>query len=269
MSSYVIGDLQGCWQPLQRLLDAIGYRPQSDELYFVGDLINRGPDSLACLRWCYAAGEQVKVVLGNHDLAAMAMWYQGKPPMPTLEPLWGAPDAPQLFDWLCHQPLLRVINAQKAIIVHAGMPPNWTLAQAQTYAEAVQAHLQADDDTCVKFLKQMWGNSPECWHQCQAEIERLRFTVNALTRMRMVDADGCLDFTWKGHPDDASNALQPWFKLPLAIPRGYRIVFGHWAALNGETGVANVIGVDTGCVWGGRLTAYRLDDGAYFSVSCD
>lgn len=258
MAVYAVGDLQGCLTPLQRLLDQVNFDPSHDRLWLVGDLVNRGPDSLACLRFVKNLGDSARVVLGNHDLHLLAVdaGIRRCKPKDSLQPILDAEDRQSLMNWLRHQPLLHVDPQLKVAMCHAGIAPAWTLEDALREAAAVEAVLQADD--YVAFLNTMYGDTPDQWHGELAGHDRLRYAVNAFTRMRFVYADGRLEFHQKGPPDSVDDALQAWFRYPKRRWDGPDIVFGHWSAL-GYQRSHGCISLDTGCVWGQSMTLLRLD----------
>ncbi|QDQ26357.1 symmetrical bis(5'-nucleosyl)-tetraphosphatase [Chitinimonas arctica] len=261
MASYAIGDVQGCYQEFMALLHRVAFRPTSDRLYLVGDLVNRGPDSLSVLRWLYTNRHCARVVLGNHDLHLLAVHEglaktKGKD---TLAAVLEAPDAPLLMGWLREQPLVR--QEGRHVFVHAGLLPAWTVAQARSLSGEVE--LQLSGDSYRLFLQHMYGNVPSHWQDDLAGWDRLRLVVNACTRMRMVDEDGGLAMEFKGEPAQAPDALRPWFDASERASRDNTIVCGHWSAL-GLLVRDDVVALDTGCVWGGSLTAIRLEDGRIF-----
>ncbi len=258
MATYVIGDVHGCYRTLRRLLDRIDWDPVRDRLIFTGDLVN-GPDSLAVLRW--ARENEVETVLGNHDIHLLAV-IQGTRKLresDSLDDLLGAPDRDELVDWLRKRPML--IRLAGAAVVHAGLMPQWTLETAERLAREVEAALGGDSpgDT----LEHLFGNKPKKWSEELTGEKRLRIAVNAMTRMRVVKADGRLDMKFKGSPQKADGGRMPWFEAPAARPREVEIFFGHWAALGYYQG-NGVVGLDSGCVWGKALTAFRLEDRAVF-----
>jgi bis(5'-nucleosyl)-tetraphosphatase (symmetrical) len=270
MSTYVVGDIQGCYDELRRLLDRIGFDPNSDRLWFVGDLVNRGPGSLEVLRWVKALGDRARVVLGNHDLhlltAAAGLRQPGR--KDTLAPVLRAPDCDELVHWLRHRPLLHVDTALGFVMLHAGLPPQWELSLARACAAEVEAALRGPDHRT--FLAEMYGNEPACWRPGLTGHDRLRFTVNCLTRLRWCTADGTLRLEEKALPGAERPDLLPWFRVAGRRSAGERIIFGHWSTL-GLLAENNVWCTDTGCVWGGRLTVLRLHpDGpdAVFSEEC-
>ncbi|WP_277811081.1 symmetrical bis(5'-nucleosyl)-tetraphosphatase [Chromohalobacter canadensis] len=261
MSTYAIGDLQGCYAEFAALLERIAFDPRRDRLWLVGDLVNRGPGSLDCLRAVKALGDSARVVLGNHDLHLLAAAWADAPlkRSDTLQPILEADDRDELLDWLRRQPLLVHDAALDAVMVHAGLPPHWSLKQARDYAAEVEAVLRGD--AVGGFLASMYGNSPARWTDDLEGIERLRVIVNTFTRMRFIAADGTLDFDAKEGLDSAPEGFAPWFTYTRNDDP--RIVFGHWAALQGKTPDARVraLALDTGCVWGGELTAVDLENG--------
>jgi len=266
MSTYAIGDLQGCRAPFEALLEKIDFRPGRDRLLLAGDLVNRGPDSLGVLRLVYRYREHLDTVLGNHDLHLLAVNHNvtAARAKDTLEPIFEAPDGPELLAWLRRQPLLVDCPEFNAVLTHAGVPPWWHLDQARQLAREAEAVIAGDD----AFFAQMYGNEPSLWDSGLTGYDRIRLIVNAFTRMRFVDREGRLDLDAKGSLDDTPEGLMPWFEHPERQITDTRIIFGHWAALEGRAPVAGVEALDTGCVWGGCLTALRLEDHTRFSVDC-
>jgi bis(5'-nucleosyl)-tetraphosphatase (symmetrical) len=261
MAHYAIGDLQGCHAEFMALLARLGFDPGRDRLWLTGDLVNRGPDSLAVLRDVKALGSAATMVLGNHDLHLLALAFAPetvKRREPELEDVLEAPDAGELLDWLVSRPLLHRDEALGWTLIHAGLPPQWTLAQAATCAREVEKALRAD---AAALLAGMYGDEPDRWSPALEGMERLRFTVNCLTRLRFVDRKGRLRLAYKGGIADAPAGLVPWFRHPERATRGDALVFGHWSAL-GYLAEPGLRGLDTGCVWGGSLTAIRLDQEA-------
>lgn len=257
MAIYAIGDVQGCYEPLQRLLKKINFRPKKDQLWFVGDLVNRGPQSLETLRFIKSLGKSAITVLGNHDLHLIAMATNSTTKEhQSLRPILEAPDCDELIDWLRHRPLLHYDKKLDTALVHAGIPPGWKIKTALKRAREVEAVLQQGDYR--KFLKSMYGNKPDQWSKALQGNERLRFIINAYTRMRYCDMDGRLDYDHKLAPGTQPQGLYPWFNLPRKKSFSTRIVFGHWSTL-GYMQKKNFIALDTGCVWKGKLTAVRLD----------
>jgi len=263
MSSYVIGDLQGCFDELQSLLKKIKFDPIKDKLWFAGDLVNRGPKSLECVRFVKNLGSSAVTVLGNHDLSCLAKWYCKRPPPIKLQKLFKAKDAAELMRWMRKQPLAHYDSEYDVLLVHAGVPPEWSLSQ--TMLAASELSLVVNSKHAKKFYQEMYGNQPDRWKSGLKGNTRLRYITNALTRMRWCTKQGALDLDCKSAPKSKPKNLLPWFdfKRNMSLPK---VVFGHWAALMGETGTEQFIGVDTGCVWGNYLTAYRLEDGRRFTL---
>lgn len=260
---YAIGDVQGCYEPLQRLLQKINFDPTADELWFVGDLVNRGPQSLETLRFIKSLGSAARSVLGNHDIFLLTVYYGFRQlrTQDTIQDILAAPDCDELMQWLITQPLLH--QQADYIMVHAGIPPQWDLVQAQEHATEFSQALQQDPRT---VLKNIFGDEPLAWRDDLTGMDRLRYIVNAFTRMRFCDAQGKLDLSFKGKISDYPGHAQPWFEIADRKTKNHKIVFGHWAALNGITNTANVFALDTGCSWGEKLTAMRLSDQQLFQV---
>jgi bis(5'-nucleosyl)-tetraphosphatase (symmetrical) len=255
---YAIGDVQGCDAELDALLKAIRFSADRDRLWFVGDLVNRGPASLKVLRRVRALGDAASITLGNHDLHLLAI-VLGTAPLrrgDTLTDVLTAPDRDSLIEWLAHRPLLHEDRALNLCLLHAGLPPQWDLPTARECAREFEQALQRDPK---KLFKHMYGDKPDRWDEDLKGARRLRFIVNCFTRLRYLDTAGRLALHAKGAPARAQrDSLIPWFEAANARWRGRRIVFGHWSTL-GFFQNADVIGLDTGCVWGGSLTALRLD----------
>ena len=264
MAIYAIGDVQGCDRELQQLLEKIAFQPQTDELWFVGDLVNRGPDSLAVLRRVKAMGDAAVVVLGNHDLhlLAVAAGVGKLHPSDTLDDILRAPDRDELLDWLRQRPLLH--HAQGYTMVHAGLLPSWTIPQAAQLAREVEVQLRGAN--VAGFFEQMYGNQPNAWHDDLQGHKRWRVIVNALTRMRVCSPQGEMEFKFKGELPDVPAGYLPWFAVPQRVNQADTVIFGHWSAL-GLYLQHNVIALDTGCLWGGKLTAIRLHDRQLFQVA--
>lgn len=266
MAHYAIGDVQGCYQELLNLLEQIHFDSRRDTLLFTGDLVNRGPDSLATLRFVRDLGEQAVVVLGNHDLHLLAV-VSGAEALrsnDTLSPVLSAPDRDELCQWLVTRPLLHYEPEFDSLLVHAGIWPKWDRDTAISCADEVTQVLRSPN--CVAFFKRMYGDKPNNWSDDLAGWDRLRFIVNAFTRMRFVTPKGKLVLDEKRAPSQVASKLIPWFQFPRARKIKSKIMFGHWASLLGATRSEQHIGLDTGCVWGGYLTAIRLDDGHRFST---
>ena len=262
---YAIGDVQGCYGPLQDLLGAIAFDPARDRVWLVGDLVNRGPDSLAVLRWAKAQGRAVVAVLGNHDLHLLAVACGAAPAKTgdTLAGVLNAPDREELLDWLRGRPLL--YREGDYCMVHAGLLPAWTAADAARLAREVEAELRgphADD-----FFRAMYGNAPARWEDRLRGAARTRVVVNAMTRLRVLQADGSMELGFKGPPAELPAGLTPWFDAPGRRSRDVTVVCGHWSAL-GLVLRDDVLALDTGCLWGRRLTAVRLSDRRVFGVDC-
>lgn len=268
MAVFAVGDVQGCYDELQGLLAEIRFDPAHDRLWFTGDLVNRGPDSLEVLRFVRGLGERAVTVLGNHDLHLLAVAEGlGKPHRAdTLQEILDAPDRDELLAWLRSRPLLHHDAALGYTLVHAGFAPQWDLAQAQLCAAELEAVLRGDDYR--DFFRTMYGDQPDRWDENLKGWERLRFSVNCFTRLRYCTADGRLGLRHKGEPGTQPPECLPWFEVPSRKSRGLRIVFGHWSTL-GLYQRDGVLALDTGCLWGGMLTAARLDgDGEIFSFDC-
>lgn len=260
MATYLIGDVQGCFSALQSLLQKVQYSQSTDTVYLLGDLVNRGPDSLAVLRYCRAHEGSIRVLLGNHDLHLLATAHGIRRPgkRDTLDGILQSPECADLLDWLAQQPLARHFTSaqgQDVLLVHAGVLPSWTLQDALQYAAEVQAQLRSPH--LPDFLRTMYGNTPNHWSDAWQGAERLRVIVNALTRLRFCTADGVMDFDNSESADTAPPGLQPWFTCPGRRTQAVTVAFGHWSTL-GLRNEANLIALDTGCVWGGCLSALEI-----------
>lgn len=257
MARYAIGDVQGCNEALQALLQQLRFSPDRDQLVLVGDMVNRGPDSLAVLRFLRHLGAAAQVVLGNHDLHLLALHHDpARSPRPgdTLDEVLGAPDRGTLLDWLIRQPLLIDDGTHGDLLVHAGIIPQWSRDEAIGCANEAEAALQSDPRG---FLSAMYGNKPDRWEDVQSAQERHRFSINVFTRLRYCRADGTINLAMKGAPGDHGE-WRPWFEHARRLT-DRRIVFGHWSTL-GLQQRSDMLALDTGCVWGGALTAVNLDD---------
>ncbi|HEY8034109.1 MAG TPA: symmetrical bis(5'-nucleosyl)-tetraphosphatase [Methylobacter sp.] len=266
MAIYAIGDIQGCFDELLRLLDTISFNEHNDQLWFAGDLVNRGPKSLETLRFVKSLGDSAITVLGNHDLhllvASCAPKIANK--KDTLLPVLEAPDRDELIHWLRHRPLFHFND--EFCLVHAGLPPQWDFKKTQKMALLAEKALKAPDYQV--FLKQMYGNKPNLWSSGLKGVERLRFIINCFTRMRYCEVNGRLDFIHSGPPGSQPENLVPWFEAPKRKNADMRIIFGHWSALGYYEG-PNCYAIDTGCLWGGQLTALKLDEQMQrFSIDC-
>ncbi len=266
MATYAIGDIQGCYDEMRRLLDTVAFDPARDQLWLVGDLVNRGPRSLEVLRFVKGLGDHAITVLGNHDLNLLVVAAGVRKPHPedTLDDLLQAPDREELLDWLRRQRLMHV-DAGYAM-VHAGLLPQWSIAQALVLAREAEAALQAPDHG--EFLRRMYGNEPARWQDDLAGYGRLRIIINAMTRLRLCTPDGLMEFTHKTELKGAPAGFLPWFDVPGRANRETPVIFGHWAAL-GLVLRTDVLGLDSGCVWGRRLTAVRLEDRCIFQCGCE
>lgn len=264
MATYAIGDVQGCYNELMALLEKIAYDPNKDQLWFTGDLVNRGPHSLKTLRFIYSLPVQPIVVLGNHDLHLLAVAYGAISinAKDTSNEILNAPDRDDLLTWLRQRPLIYQDTRLGYAMVHAGIYPGWTLKEAMLYANELEAILKSDQYT--EFFQHMYGNEPSHWDATLTGWERLRFIANAFTRMRFCTPDGGLNLTIK-ETAQPPQGLVPWFEMPMPN-QNLRIIFGHWAALGGAIIKPGFFHLDTGCVWGGKLTAIRLEDGELIQV---
>jgi bis(5'-nucleosyl)-tetraphosphatase (symmetrical) len=268
MAVYAIGDLQGCYDSLVRLLERLRFDERHDTLWFCGDIVNRGGQSLQTLRYIKGLGERAICVLGNHDLHLIAEFtkpLERRQRSAELKAVLDAPDAKELIDWLRHRPLLHVDEKLNFVMVHAGLAPSWTLGTARAQAQIVQKALQADN--FGEVLMRMYGDRPRGWTKELKGMNRLRANINTFTRMRYCDVKGNIAFDAKGAPGTQAPGFYPWFEVPGHKPRSFRIVCGHWSTLGKFHGVG-VYCLDTGCVWGRTLTSLRLDlaDPEFISV---
>jgi bis(5'-nucleosyl)-tetraphosphatase (symmetrical) len=258
LSRYAIGDVQGCADELKALLGRCHFSADRDELWFVGDLVNRGPQSLETLRFVRALGANATVVLGNHDLHLLALAYGSKRKPKegdTLDEILAAPDRDQLLEWLVGRPLAVFDEPRQDFLVHAGLVPEWTPRDAARLAREVEAVLREDART---LFDAMYGNKPEKWSESLRGMDRLRFVINVFTRMRFCRRDGTVDLKMKGAPGEQAAGFLPWFDVPERQSRDVRVVCGHWSTL-GFRKRPDLLALDTGCVWGGALTAVNLD----------
>jgi len=259
VATYAIGDIQGCYDPFRRLLDAIGFDPEHDTLWLVGDLVNRGPKSLKTLRYVKSLGDSVVTVLGNHDLhllalASGAVHFSKR--FETLEKTLNAPDCDELVHWLRHRPLLHYSEEMDTLLVHAGIYPTWTVKKALKRAAEVEAALRGE--RYAEALARMYGNTPRKWSGKLSGYRRLRFIINTFTRMRMLTPQMNLNFAHAGSPWQARPNLKPWYLINEQARGETRVVFGHWSQL-GLIVLPDLVSLDSGCVWGRELTAVRLD----------
>ncbi len=265
MSIYVVGDIQGCFDPLIRLLEKVNFNSNQDSLWSTGDLVNRGPQSLEVLRFVKSL-KYSQVVLGNHDLHLLAV-LSGQSSVKnhdTFDSILNASDKEELGIWLRHRPLLHHDSILDVTLVHAGLPPQWDLSKAQECADELSAVLKSSD--YAEFFAHMYGDMPTRWNDELKGWDRLRVIANCLTRLRFCDSEGNLDLHTKGNIP--KEGYFPWFKISQRRSKDLKILFGHWAALAGKTENPKAIALDTGCVWGRCLTAMRLEDGKRFAVNC-
>jgi bis(5'-nucleosyl)-tetraphosphatase (symmetrical) len=266
MTIYAVGDLQGCLEPLLCLLEKVDFKPEKDQLWAAGDVVNRGPQSLETLRYLKALGSAFRMVLGNHDLHLLAVAHGMKRlnPKDTLQEILDARDRDELLGWLQQQPLL--ISAQGYVMVHAGIPPHWDLVTAKVMAGKVETALRGENANL--FFENMYGNDPSSWSELQCEAEQLRCITNYFTRMRFCNAKGELELNAKNEARQAPTGYKPWYADPLRKTAKEKIIFGHWAALNGKVDESNLFPLDTGCVWGGRLRLMDLSTSRYTHCKC-
>ncbi len=267
MSDYAIGDVQGCYEPLQRLLELIQFDETADRLWFVGDLVNRGPESLAVLRFVSRLPIAPRVTLGNHDLHLLGSLFvkeSWRGHDDTLQEVLNAPDRDELGHWLRKQSILYFSEELNVVMCHAGIAPIWTLSQAMQLANELESVLSGDN--FCDFLAHMYGNEPNAWSDDLKGVDRWRAITNYFTRMRFCDSQGRLNLSYKGTLADAPANLYPWYAVPGRKPIEVDIVFGHWAALLGVSPDPKIHAIDTGCLWGGQLTALRLQDMQRFAV---
>lgn len=270
MATYAVGDLQGCLQALQCLLKQVSFDPTRDRLWLVGDLVNRGPQSLETLRFLYSIRESLVCVLGNHDLHLLAAGknIERLKKADTLLEILGAPDCAELLEWLRQQKLMHYDEQRKVALVHAGIPPQWSLRKALKCAAEVETALR-DDNLFPAYLDGMYGNDPAKWDSDLKGVTRLRVITNYFTRMRFCTAEGKLDLKSKEGLDNAPPGYKPWFQHKERKTKGLKIIFGHWAALEGRCTEPGISALDTGCVWGGALTLMNVDSGERLSCKCD
>lgn len=266
MATYAVGDIQGCGNELQQLLEAMQFDPAQDKLWLVGDLVNRGPDSLQVLRLIKSLGDSAITVLGNHDLHLLAV-AEGAAELhrtDTLDEVLNAPDRDELLAWLRQQRLLHAENGY--VLVHAGLLPQWSVAQAASLAREVESALRGED--YALFFARMYGNAPHNWDDELTGFKRLRVIVNAFTRMRICTPQGEMEFKFKGEVENIPQGYMPWYEAPKRKSRDATVIFGHWSAL-GLKVEKRVIALDTGCLWGGPMSAIRLEDRKLFQVACN
>jgi len=268
MATYTIGDIQGCFFALEKLLLKINFDRSKDVLWFTGDLVNRGPKSLETVRFVKNLNENQRIVLGNHDLHLLARAHNAHAGQKddTLTSILTAPDCDELIHWLLQQPLLYHDETFDFVMIHAGLAPTWDLDTAKRLAHEVETILRSDQRH--EFFQHMYGNQPNKWDDTLQGWDRIRCITNYFTRARFCHADGSLELKTKENMDVHHTNLIPWFRVPNRVNAHLKIIFGHWAALGGVTNTPNVYALDTGCVWGYCLTAMRLEDGERFSVDC-
>ncbi|TXD37235.1 symmetrical bis(5'-nucleosyl)-tetraphosphatase [Lujinxingia vulgaris] len=271
MATIVVGDVHGCLRELKQVLARADFEPGRDRVVFVGDLVNGGPDSLGVMRFVRGLGDGAEVVLGNHDLHMLAVGLGGHKPRDkdTFEDVLSAPDADELLEWLRHRPM--IVRRGENLVVHAGLWPSWTASQAEAVAREVEGALRADDYRRV--FEAMYGNEPRQWHEDLEGEARLRVAINIMTRMRVLEGDGSLEFDYKSTYEAIEAPRHAWFDaeparwaIDGAQPGGVRVICGHWSAL-GYMKTPRLLALDTGCVWGRALSAVRLEDGHLFQVN--
>jgi len=260
MATYAVGDIQGCYDALQQLLDTLDFDNTRDHLWLTGDLVNRGPNSLEVLRFIKDLGDHAIIVLGNHDLhlLAVANGHLKYKKNETFHDVLNAPDRDELLDWLRHRPLAHHDGSLGYTLIHAGLPPQWDLNTTMSCAREVESELRGPHYR--DYLESMYGNEPDCWSDSLSGQDRLRFITNCFTRLRFCDADGNLALEEKAAPGSQPAPFVPWFEVVDRASRNMRIIFGHWSTLGLHMG-NGVVCLDTGCLWGNQLTAMRLDVG--------
>jgi bis(5'-nucleosyl)-tetraphosphatase (symmetrical) len=270
MSIYAIGDVQGCYKSLRRLIKHTGFKPASDQLWFCGDLVNRGPKSADVLRYIMDLGDTARCVLGNHDLNLLAVAYGKRESKisDTLDDILKAPDSNQMLKWLRHQPLFHRSKEYRVCMVHAGIHPTWSISRTKKLAQEVQQVLRKGDYETL--LQEMYGNYPAYWDKDLQGWDRLRFITNVLTRMRYLDSSGGLDLDIKCSPGKQATGYHPWYSIEAKRKKSWRVFYGHWSTL-GLHWQNNAICLDSGCLWGGKLTAAQVDSQKirFFSQNCE
>ena len=270
MATYAVGDLQGCLEPLQCLLKQVAFDPAKDRLWLVGDLVNRGPQSLATLRFLYDIRESLVCVLGNHDLHLLAAGrnIERLKKNDTLREILEAPDCAQLLEWLRQQKLMHYDQQRDIALVHAGIPPQWSLRKAMKCAAEVEEVLR-DDNRIAPYLDGMYGNDPAKWDNDLKGVTRLRVITNYFTRMRFCTSEGKLDLKSKEGVGTALPGYKPWFTYQERKTKGLKIIFGHWAALEGQCDEPGIFALDSGCVWGGAMTLMNVDTFERLHCQCN
>lgn len=267
MSTYFIGDIHGCYRELKLLLKKSSFDDKKDYLWITGDLVARGPNSLEVVRYLYSLKNRVKIVLGNHDLNLMAVYSGVKKNKKEnyFDEFLLAKDSSELINWLRYKPLLEIDKERKIIMTHAGISPQWDIFTAQSYALKIEQFLSSDNYNL--FLESMYNNDITFWESSLNRLNRLRYSINAFTRMRYCYPDGRLNMFYKKSPNIIKYPLQPWFTIKNKLPKKYSIIFGHWSSLKGTYVPQPFIPLDTGCCWGGELTMLRWEDKKWFSQS--
>lgn len=270
MSTYAIGDLQGCYYELQDLLNKINFDDKKDTLWFVGDIVNRGPNSLDCLRFVKSLGKKAKTVLGNHDLHLLGVANNVRKPhhSDTFDEILNASDAEELLFWIRQLPLLIHDKELNFTMIHAGLPPQWSLKKAKKLAKETEELLQSEQFN--DFIQHIYGNKPDLWSKTLTEYGRYRFIINCFTRIRYTEESGRLNLKEDNAPGTQPKHLLPWFELPKRKSKKHKIIIGHWSTLTLDKKQNykkfNIYPIDTGCLWGRSLTAIRLEDEKIFSV---
>ncbi len=271
MATYAIGDVQGCYDELRALLTQIKFNSDRDQLWFCGDLVNRGPKSLKTLRFIKSLGANAVTVLGNHDLHLLATAYDHQKPgkKDTFDSLLRADDAAELFNWLRQQPLIFHDKKKNISLIHAGLHPQWSIKKAKKLSQEVEAILQSNNH--INFYKHMYGDKPHNWVDSLSGWPRYRFITNILTRLRYCDAQGKPALSAKGAPGSQSRDLWPWYEVPNRLSQNDCIIFGHWSTLPhaGITSINNTYAIDSGCLWGGALTALKIDERPFQYIRLD
>jgi len=260
MANYYVGDIQGCYEPVNRLLDKVNFDQSRDTLYCVGDLVNRGPDSYKVLKLLISLNNQCVTVLGNHDIHLLAMIYGIRIPRPsdTLTNVLEAPDLHEISAWLRSKPLMAQSETSKTILCHAGIYPWWSRSDASNYSNEVQS-VFSDEKKCIRLLKKIYSNSPSKWDKNHGELRRHRFIINAFTRMRFCSPSGHLNLIENAYEEKIRKNRQPWFEISNECLDGFRVVFGHWSAL-GFLNTSAHLCLDTGYIWGRHMTMVKLPD---------
>ena len=267
MATYAIGDIQGSYKEFRQLLDLINLN-SNDNLWLVGDIVNRGPDSLLLLRFLRTISDKVIIVLGNHDihLLMVAGGYANAQSGDTLQGILNAPDRDELLHWLRNQRLLHI--SEEYVLVHAGLLPSWSVAQAAELAKEAESFIQNSDRSIpLKLSPHLYGNYPSQWDSSLKGYDRIRVIINALTRMRICTSKGRMNLSFKGHAGEIPVGYFPWFDVPNRVSKEATVICGHWSALSLQV-KSNLIALDTGCIWGGSLTAIRLEDREIFQIPC-